>query len=79
VEKFLSLYWTHIITSTGERIKIHLLVSLKATTDFMVKFDLSKLTIRHEHPEKTFTHERYIRKLMELALDSDGDIRILAI
>lgn len=54
-------------------------MSLKATTDFMVKFDLSKLTIRHEHPEKTFTHERYIRKLMELALDSDGDIRILAI
>jgi hypothetical protein len=42
VEGFLTLYWMHIIAD--RRIKLHLMVSLKVTTDFMVKFDLSKLT-----------------------------------
>jgi hypothetical protein len=71
------LYWMHI--TAEERCKLHLLVSLKATTDFMVKFDLSKLTIPHEDPGKVFTHERYIRRLLDLVLDSDADVRILTI
>lgn len=40
------LYWVHL--SSPERIKIHLLVSLKATTDFMVKFDLSKINFNED-------------------------------
>lgn len=45
VERFMPIYWLHIITE--ERFKLHLLVSLKVTTDFLVKFDLSKLATPH--------------------------------
>lgn len=54
VERFMPLYWMHIIAE--EREKLHLLVSLKATTDFLVKFDLSKLTTAHQDPSKAFSH-----------------------
>ncbi len=72
------LYWLHITGNpNNERIKPHLMVSLKATTDFMVKFDLSKLAYNGE--ENPFSYHKYIKKMLELVLDSDPDIRILAI
>lgn len=45
VERFIPLYWMHLMAE--ERVKLHLLVSLKVTCDFLVKFDLSKVTISH--------------------------------
>lgn len=54
---------------------MHLMVSLKATTDFMVKFDLTAIA----YDGDGFTCEKYLRKMQDLVLDSDGDIRILAI
>ena len=75
VETFLPLYWIHISAEEKDRIKLHLMVALKATTDFMVKFDLSAIAYDNDG----FTCEKYLRKMQDLVLDSDGDIRILAI
>jgi hypothetical protein len=53
------------------------MVSLKATTDFAVKFDLSNINCSDAADQ--FTYERYLRKLLEFVMDNDADIRILAI
>jgi hypothetical protein len=77
VENFLPLYWTHMTSEEPE--KLSLLISLKITTDFFVKYDFSGFTLEEKDSEEPFAFEGYLKKLSQLVLSSDPEIRILAL
>ena len=75
------LYWAHI--ANAETNKLALLISLKVTTDFFVKFDFSHFKAAdkeaEEEEESPFEYGSYLSKLQKFVISSDPDIRILAI
>ena len=80
VETFWGIFWEFLndeVIDTNS--KNHLLISIKAVTDFIVKFNCLSISSFSPQGLDDFNSDMFMEVMVKHILSADGDIRILAI